>query len=254
MKYDFAADISRFNEMYRLPAPSAPTLSGFDVVTRVEQFNRIIGKEMAEGKDIEHNISGPAPTIDVLVEMSDWFGDLCVYAVSEALRYGIVINAEHYDAREIKISMTRNQMLQHIVSFTNAYNASLLMYTEQLETAMTSNSEEAVIAALKNMLEVQTNYPLRFAAETFGLPMSSVLRIIMESNFSKLGADGLPIYDSDNKVQKGSNYWKPEPKIKEMLEAKLAEDEERRRNQHLAIENGEVDIDPDAPDAEPTQG
>jgi hypothetical protein len=51
----------------------------------------------------------------------------------------------------------------------------------------------------------------------FGLPLDQVLAIIMQSNFSKLGADGKPIYDERGKVQKGPNYWKPEPKIKELL-------------------------------------
>lgn len=51
----------------------------------------------------------------------------------------------------------------------------------------------------------------------FGLPLDSVLSIIMQSNFSKLGADGLPIYDERGKVQKGPFYWKPEPKIKALL-------------------------------------
>lgn len=53
----------------------------------------------------------------------------------------------------------------------------------------------------------------------WGLPQDDVLRIIMQSNMSKLGADGLPIYDSEGKVQKGPNYWKPEPKIRELLES-----------------------------------
>jgi hypothetical protein len=39
----------------------------------------------------------------------------------------------------------------------------------------------------------------------------------MDSNFSKLGADGKPIYDERGKVMKGPFYWKPEPKIKELL-------------------------------------
>ena len=51
----------------------------------------------------------------------------------------------------------------------------------------------------------------------FGLPLDQVLAIIMQSNFSKLGADGLPIYDERGKVMKGPDYWKPEPKIKAML-------------------------------------
>ncbi len=53
----------------------------------------------------------------------------------------------------------------------------------------------------------------------FGLPLDQVLAIIMQSNFSKLGADGLPIYDERGKVMKGPNYWKPEPKIQAMLAA-----------------------------------
>lgn len=51
----------------------------------------------------------------------------------------------------------------------------------------------------------------------FGIPLDETLAIIMQSNFSKLGADGLPIYDDRGKVQKGPNYWKPEPKLFEML-------------------------------------
>lgn len=56
----------------------------------------------------------------------------------------------------------------------------------------------------------------------FGLPLDEVLAIIMQSNFSKLGADGKPIYDERGKVMKGPNYWKPEPKIQALL-ASLAD-------------------------------
>ena len=51
----------------------------------------------------------------------------------------------------------------------------------------------------------------------YGLPLYLVLNVIMQSNFSKLGADGKPIYDARGKVQKGPGYWKPEPKIKTLL-------------------------------------
>lgn len=56
----------------------------------------------------------------------------------------------------------------------------------------------------------------------FGLPLDQVLSIIMQSNFSKLGADGLPIYDERGKVMKGPNYWKPEPKLQAMLKEMTA--------------------------------
>jgi predicted HAD superfamily Cof-like phosphohydrolase len=50
----------------------------------------------------------------------------------------------------------------------------------------------------------------------YGLDNDMVLDIIMQSNFSKLGADGEPIM-RDGKVQKGPNYWKPEPKLLEYI-------------------------------------
>jgi hypothetical protein len=49
------------------------------------------------------------------------------------------------------------------------------------------------------------------------LPIEPVLGIIMDSNDSKLGEDGKPIYDERGKVMKGPKYWKPEPKIAQML-------------------------------------
>jgi predicted HAD superfamily Cof-like phosphohydrolase len=49
-----------------------------------------------------------------------------------------------------------------------------------------------------------------------GIPIVDVLHIIMDSNGSKLGADGKAIVEN-GKVQKGPGYWRPEPKIKELL-------------------------------------
>jgi predicted HAD superfamily Cof-like phosphohydrolase len=54
-------------------------------------------------------------------------------------------------------------------------------------------------------------------AHLHGLPTVPALEVIMQSNFSKLDANGEPIYDARGKVMKGLNYWKPEPKIKALL-------------------------------------
>lgn len=51
----------------------------------------------------------------------------------------------------------------------------------------------------------------------YGIPVMDVLKIIMDSNFSKLDANGNPIYDENGKVCKGPYYWKPEPQIKALL-------------------------------------
>jgi NTP pyrophosphatase (non-canonical NTP hydrolase) len=58
----------------------------------------------------------------------------------------------------------------------------------------------------------------RSEALKYGLPLEDVLDVIMDSNESKLGADGKPIYDANGKFLKGPNYWKPEPRIKALLE------------------------------------
>ena len=60
----------------------------------------------------------------------------------------------------------------------------------------------------------------RSEALKYGIPLEEVLDIIMDSNESKLDADGKPIYDANGKFLKGPNYWKPEPKIKSMLESR----------------------------------
>lgn len=54
--------------------------------------------------------------------------------------------------------------------------------------------------------------------ERYGLNPETVLGIIMDSNFSKLDKNGLPIYDERGKVMKGPGYWKPEPKLKAYIE------------------------------------
>ena len=58
-------------------------------------------------------------------------------------------------------------------------------------------------------------------ATKHGINLAPVLDIIMQSNFSKMGADGKPIKDERGKFLKGPNYWKPEPKISELFEKQI---------------------------------
>lgn len=64
----------------------------------------------------------------------------------------------------------------------------------------------------------------RSEALKYGLPLEEVLDVIMDSNQSKLGADGNPIYDQNGKFLKGPNYWKPEPKIRELLSGSMVDE------------------------------
>jgi len=53
----------------------------------------------------------------------------------------------------------------------------------------------------------------------YGLPLLDTLHIVMDSNESKLGADGKPIYNAEGKFLKGPNYYKPEPAIEKRLKS-----------------------------------
>ena len=74
-----------------------------------------------------------------------------------------------------------------------------------------TNSFALRIAAMNAMYKLPAN-------DRPSLPADVVERLIMDSNESKLGADGRPIYDANGKFLKGPSYWKPEPRIKALLQ------------------------------------
>jgi NTP pyrophosphatase (non-canonical NTP hydrolase) len=84
---------------------------------------------------------------------------------------------------------------------------------EKIENGETEIDVKVAIADLLGDVIVYC----RSEALKYGLPLEEVLEIIMDSNESKLGADGKPIYDENGKFLKGPNYWKPEPKIKSLI-------------------------------------
>jgi len=77
-------------------------------------------------------------------------------------------------------------------------------------------ADAEVLTAIADLLGDVIVY-CRSEALKYGLPLEDVLDVIMDSNESKLGADGKPIYDTNGKFLKGPNYWKPEPRIKALL-------------------------------------
>ena len=91
---------------------------------------------------------------------------------------------------------------------------------EQINLAVPKDKKIEILTELADWLGDIKVY-VASEARRYGLPIYDVLDIIMQSNFSKLGADGKPIYDERGKVMKGPNYWKPEPKIKDLLSDKF---------------------------------
>jgi hypothetical protein len=261
MTNKFNQDIARFNEMYRLPRPTKPTLSGFDPVLRMEQFTRIYTNELDEANDIVNKLrNSDIPMLDVMVDVADWLGDLTVYATSEALRYGILFDHGWQDTRIMSFDdFVPTTVAQTIKMAASAQRSVLLTHQHLWADAVDQKDEARQLEALKLLFAQLANHASTLAFTTFQLPISSVLDIIMESNFSKLGADGQPIYDADFKVQKGPNYWKPEPKIKQLLVSHLKLSSERLAEDRANVAKwqeeerirlaGEVDIDPDNRDA-----
>jgi predicted HAD superfamily Cof-like phosphohydrolase len=138
MTKPFHERIAAMNAMYKLPASDQPVVPD-DVAERLVKFKATLMDEVHEIDEIVAMAGKGADKMDMAVAIADLLGDVIVYCRSEALKYG--------------------------------------------------------------------------------LPLEAVLDVIMDSNESKLGADGKPIYDANGKFLKGPNYWKPEPKIKELLQA-----------------------------------
>lgn len=105
------------------------------------------------------------------------------------------------------------------------FKATLLDEVNEIDEIVAACESKAepidVLVAVADLLGDVIVY-CRSEALKFGLPLEEVLAIIMDSNESKLGADGKPIYDANGKFLKGPNYWKPEPKIKALLQAAIA--------------------------------
>ena len=106
---------------------------------------------------------------------------------------------------------------QRLVKFKATLLDEVHEIDEIVELSKNGGSAADIAVALADLLGDIMVY-CRSEALKYGLPLEDVLDIIMDSNESKLDADGKPIYDANGKFLKGPNYWKPEPKIKALLE------------------------------------
>lgn len=89
---------------------------------------------------------------------------------------------------------------------------------EKLENPGSSNGYTNDLDHLTDIADVLGDLQVFCASEMerFQLPIDATLQIIMESNASKLQEDGTAMF-VEGKLQKGPNYWKPEPRIRAML-------------------------------------
>ena len=74
----------------------------------------------------------------------------------------------------------------------------------ELKEAIEKKDIKEVADALTDILYVTYG-----AGHAFGINLDKCFEEVQQSNMSKLGTDGKPIYNEFGKVMKGSNYFKP---------------------------------------------
>ena len=75
---------------------------------------------------------------------------------------------------------------------------------EEFKEAIKNNDIKEVADALTDILYVTYG-----AGHAFGVDLDKCFEEVQNSNMSKLGEDGKPIYNEAGKVMKGPNYFKP---------------------------------------------
>ena len=76
---------------------------------------------------------------------------------------------------------------------------------EELKQAINDKDIKEVADALTDILYVTYG-----AGTAFGIDLDKCFDEVHQSNMSKLGSDGNPIYNDIGKVMKGPNYFKPD--------------------------------------------
>ena len=113
-------------------------------------------------------------------------------------------NTQYEMVREFTKAM--GQPLDQPCGFDLGYDAKLesmrfKLIIEELHEFTDATDKENLLKELADLLYVIYGY-----AATYGLPIDAAFKRVHESNMSKLGEDGKPIYREDGKVLKGPNY------------------------------------------------
>ena len=115
--------------------------------------------------------------------------------------------------KSVKIFMeTFGQEIREKASFPN-HKIMTLRYDlikeelEELRVAIKNRDIKEVADALTDILYVTYG-----AGHAFGIDLDKCFEEVQNSNMSKLGLDGKPIYNEKGKVMKGPNYFKPDLK------------------------------------------
>lgn len=135
------------------------------------------------------------------IKMTDEF----ITAMGQDMNVGLD-KYDDLDVLRLRMSLLREELRE---VEEEAGNIEDVIYQGVIEGDVSKEDLKRVKAALlKELCDLQ--YVLSGFAVTFGLPLDEAFERVHESNMSKLGPDGKPIYREDGKVLKGPNYKKPD--------------------------------------------
>ena len=120
-------------------------------------------------------------------------------------------------SRLAKFKITLSEEVDEIDDIIALVNTTTLNNLDETDEQAKHRKNLEVMTAVADLLGDVIVY-CRSEALKYGIPLEAVLGTIMDSNASKLGADGLPIYNENGKFMKGPNYYKPEPMITKLLQ------------------------------------
>jgi predicted HAD superfamily Cof-like phosphohydrolase len=138
--------------------------------------------------------------------------------VQDIVKFNDIYKLEN-NSEPTLLDVERIKNFASILSEEVEESADIIEKYESLKNKNGELSKEDRLEVLTDMSDWLGDIVVYCASEArrWGLPLNDILEVIMQSNFSKLDEKGLPIYDDRGKVLKGPHYWKPEPKIKELL-------------------------------------
>jgi len=90
-------------------------------------------------------------------------------------------------------------------------------FLQKYEAVEGSERDAVRIEALTHLSDWFADIMVYVVSESlkFGIPVFDIFHMVMQSNFTKLGAGGKPIYDENGKFLKGPNFVPPEAMITE---------------------------------------
>jgi predicted HAD superfamily Cof-like phosphohydrolase len=191
------AKVKEFHETFRAKVGTEPSIdTGFEklrVALIAEEVNETLLAIMTNDE----------------VEFADGLGDMDYVIEGAAITFGVEIDEETLThARGMLAKENYVELIGHLVLGVRGLNEFLM----PSDTYPEDYRIRYVIACLTNLKAVVWEI-----AERAKLPLAEIIEVIHESNMSKLGEDGHPIFREDGKILKGPGFFTPTAKIKELL-------------------------------------